>query len=609
MGLFSWIRKLFGRADTGVVSQSAVLQQVLQSLGDVGWYYERNGQRVGPFSLIQLQQLMNAGQLRPDDLVFRNRQQGIPLSALLPGSAPAAPTRGAPVPATGPSTSTRPATPPVAQTLDLDAADFLPIVQSELKEQAKDVERLAAFGLRDRIPPADDPRTKLIDRALVTHGLLSPEQLVEIHTVGADMERVRPHVVTIETRAYRSGEDAVQAEKARRARLKEEKKAAAAKRKKERADAIAQRKATDIIFLGRGVSRRLNERTSDVARLAAQGLPLLATPAELAAALGLTIPRLRWLAFHTEVATRTHYVQFTVPKKSGGQRTLSAPHRTLAAAQRWILDNVLNKLVADPAAHGFLSGRSILTNASPHVGRDVVINLDLEDFFPTITFRRARSVFQRLGYSGAVATILALLCTECPRRTARYDNRTYYVATGPRGLPQGACTSPALSNQVARRLDRRLTGLAKRLGLAYTRYADDLSFSGSLPLPVPPPKTPAAGDSDAKKDEGIGYFMARLRHIAEDEGFRINEKKSRVLHRSTAQMVTGVVVNAKPSIRRAEIRRLRAILHRARKEGLEAQNRQKRPNFRSWLEGKIAYVAMVRPDLGARLKAALSQVS
>src|SRR5439155_27281094 len=132
----------------------------------------------------------------------------------------------------------------------------------------------------------------------------------------------------------------------------------------------------------------------------------------LAAALGLSVPRLRWLAFHAEVATRVHYVHFTVPKRSGGTRTLSAPHRILAAAQRWVHDHIVTRLPAEEPAHGFLPGRSIVTNARPHAGKAVVVNLDLEDFFPTVTFARVRSVFQRLGYSPAVATVLALLCTE-----------------------------------------------------------------------------------------------------------------------------------------------------------------------------------------------------
>jgi hypothetical protein len=199
-----------------------------------------------------------------------------------------------------------------------------------------------------------------------------------------------------------------------------------------------------------------------------------------------------------------------------------------------------------------------------------------------------RAVFERYGYSGSVATVLALLCTECPRATITYANTKYEAATGPRGLPQGASTSPGLSNQVARKLDKRLLGVAAKLGLTYTRYADDITFSGGPEL--------------ANK---IGWLLAKVRNVAREEGFAVNEKKTRVMRRSTAQSVTGVVVNDKPSIDRAELRRLRAILHRARTEGLDAQNREGRPNFRAWLTGKIAFVSMVRPDAGAKLKAAL----
>jgi retron-type reverse transcriptase len=473
--------------------------------------------------------------------------------------------------------------------MDLNAGDFLPIGGKELKESAEQVVRGGAwFGRRDLIPPAEDLRTQLIDRAMVANGLLTPEQLVEIHRVGAEMERLKPSLIGPDALAAKAGEAAVRADREQRAQLKAQKKAEAARRKKERADAIAQRRATDILFLGRGVSGWLGQRTSEVEKLAALGLPLLSTPAELAAALGLTIPRLRWLAFHNEVTTRVHYVSFTVPKKSGGCRILSAPHRTLAVAQRWVLTNIVACLPVENPAHGFLPGRSILSNADAHVGRAVVVNLDLESFFPSITFPRVRSVFRRAGYSPAVATILALLCTECPRKPVRYEGKLYHVATGPRGLPQGACTSPGLSNQVARRLDRRLGGLAAKLDATYTRYADDLTFSGGPGL-------------NAK----VGYLMARVRHLAEEEGFTVNAQKSRVQRRNQAQVVTGLVVNDRPGVARKEVRRLRAILHRARTEGLEQQNRDGRPNFRTWLEGKIAYVSMVRPDVGAKLRLAL----
>src|SRR5260370_22231507 len=162
---------------------------------------------------------------------------------------------------------------------------------------------------------------------------------------------------------------------------------------------------------------------------------------------------------------------------------------------------IWNKLTAETAAQGFRKGCSTVSNAKPHCRQAVVVNMDLENFFPSIVFARVRSVFRRLGYSPCVATILALLCTECPRRQVTYDGKAYWVAVGPRGLPQGACTSPALSNQVARRLDKRLGGLAKKLNLGYTRYADDLTFSGSA-------------DSEPR----VGYLLARIRHLVKAEG-------------------------------------------------------------------------------------------
>jgi RNA-directed DNA polymerase len=504
---------------------------------------------------------------------------------------------GAPAPADAIQARQPRAQPPRrAPTLDLGAADFLPIPRDEMVEQAKTVGRATWanpwFGRRDLIPPADDARTSLIDKGMVGEGLLTPRELVEIHQVGAEMERHRTTLAHVQHQAAMAGEAAVEADRARRAALKEEKKRAAAQRKRLRAEAIARRRATDIVFAGRGVSARLAHRQSDAARLTQRRLPVLHTPADLAAALGITIPKLRWLAFHTDVATRIHYVRFAVPKRTGGTRMLSAPHKSLAAAQRWIFQNILTGLPVEPPAHGFVKGRSIVSNARPHAGRAVLVNLDLADFFPSVHFHRVRGIFEHLGYSGAVATLLALLCTECPRREVRYDGKTYFVATGPRGLPQGACTSPALANQAARMLDRRLAGLARKLDLVYTRYADDLTFSAALPI-----------------NDRIGYLMARVRHVAQDEGFTVNEKKSRVLRRSTAQVVTGVVVNDKPTLRRREIRRLRAILHRASREGLDRQNRTGHPRFLAQLRGKIALLNMVRPELAAKYREQLARVA
>src|SRR5262245_846107 len=485
--------------------------------------------------------------------------------------------------------------PPTPSTLQLGSADFLPIPRDEMVDEAKAVGRALWsnpwFGRRDLIPPADDARTLLIDKGMVGEGILTPKELVEIHEVGAEMEKHRQTLEHIQHQAAKAGEAAVAEDKARRAALKAQKKKEAADKKARHAAAVAQRRASDIVFVGRGVSARMHDRASDAARLASLNLPVLHTPADLATALGLTIPRLRWLAFHTDVATRIHYVHFTVPKKSGGTRTLSAPHKTLGQAQRWIFNNIVRRLGVDISVHGFVPGRNIVSNARPHTGRAVLVNFDLADFFPSVHFVRVRSVFARLGYSGAVATLLALLCTDCPRREVRYDGKTYFVATGPRGLPQGACTSPALANHVAGRLDRRLTGLAGKLNLVYTRYADDLTFSAAEPM-----------------KERVGYLMARVRHIAQDEGFTVNEKKSRVLRRNAAQLVTGLVVNDKPTLRRRDIRRLRAILHRAAREGLDKQNRTGHPHFVAQLRGKIALLHMVRPELAAKFRTQLTSV-
>jgi RNA-directed DNA polymerase len=489
-----------------------------------------------------------------------------------------------------PQPAARPA--PVPLTLDqLEAGAFAPLSDDEIRRRARAAGSSlwnAWFGRRDLIPPASDPRTQLIDAGMLGHGFLSREELAEIHQVGAQMDEVRPDLARAAMDAQAAMKAALAKSDEERAAIKAQKKVESAERKRQRAEAVTKRRASDIVFLGRGVSYGLADRRADVEKLQRQGLPLLSSPADVATALELTIPRLRWLAFHTDAATRTHYVRFSVPKKSGGTRELAAPHLSLKKCQQWILNRIVAKLPAHDAAHGFVPGRSTVTNAQQHVGRQVVVNLDLCDFFPTITFPRVRGLFVQLGYSPAAATILALLATESPRRTMSYAGQTLHVATGPRALPQGACTSPALSNLIARRLDSRLTGICKKLGWTYTRYADDLTFSTS-------------GEAAGR----IGYLLARVRHIAQNEGFAVNGKKTRVLRRHTAQVVTGLVVNEKPGVRRTEVRRLRAILHRAKAEGLDAQNRTGRPHFRAWLRGKIAYVGMARPAVGAKLREAL----
>jgi len=468
----------------------------------------------------------------------------------------------------------------------LELGQFAPLTSEQIGSQLSLLDRLWGdwrANRQDRIPSADDKRTALIGRGMVGQGLISEEELAEIHRVGKEMDRLRPEL----DEAHRQAQQAVTASQAERQAIKEQKKREAAERKRLRREAIERRKRTDILFLGRGVSRGLSDRRGDFQRLQQFGLPELANAADVAGAMRIDVPTLRWLAFHSEAATRTHYVSFSVAKRSGGQRWLSSPHQKLRQCQEWILQNILAKTEIHAAAHGFVKGRSTLTNAQPHVGQQVVLNADLCDFFPSITFPRVKGAFRSLGYSPAVATILALLCTESPRRPVTFRGTTYQVATVPRALPQGACTSPAISNLVSRRIDKRLAGIAAKLGWQYTRYADDLTFS-------------TTGEQAAN----IGYLLARLRHIAQEEGFAINEKKTRVARPNAQQSVTGVVVNQRTGAPRKLVRRLRAILHRAKTEGLAAQNREDHPHFEGWLRGNIEYVNMLNPQQGAPLREA-----
>lgn len=472
----------------------------------------------------------------------------------------------------------------------VDIGKFAPITRDEALSRAKWSRFLWTgwWGRRDLIPPASDARTLLIDQAMAGQGLIAPEELAHLHAIGDEMLRIRPGIVNRfeESRvANARAEQAVVLSKEEREALKAQKKAEAAKRKEHRAAQIRQRFAGEITFLGRGVSKGLADQRSHPEKLASRGLPLRSTPMDVALALQISIPRLRWLAFHHPASKVAHYTAFSVPKKSGGQRLLASPKRGIRAAQTWILKNVLDKVAPHVAAHGFVASRSTLTNAMPHVGKEVVLNTDLEDFFPSITFPRVKGIFEELGYSPAVATIFALICTESPRRRAVVNGVTLHVACGPRALPQGACTSPALSNLAARRLDSRLGGIAKKLGWTYTRYADDASFS-------------ASGETGKQ----VGYLLSRIRHISQEEGFRVKESKTRILRRNQQQSVTGIVVNDKPSTPRETRRRLRAILHAAKKTGLAAQNRANHTNFTAHVDGMISYMQMVQPEAGKRLR-------
>jgi retron-type reverse transcriptase len=355
-----------------------------------------------------------------------------------------------------------------------------------------------------------------------------------------------------------------------------------AKERHERALAWAERRKTEILYLGDGVSAGL----ARAAGVPAAGLPAIPDVKALASAMGVSVAELRFLAYERALSRVSHYQRFLIPKKSGGTRQISAPMPRLKRAQYWILDNILTKVPVHQAAHGFVPGRSILTNAAPHTGREVVVNLDLKDFFPTLSWRRVRGKFQGLGYSGAVATVLALICTEPDTSEVELDGQRLFARKGPRRLPQGAPTSPALTNLICLRLDKRLAGLAAKLGFTYTRYADDLTFS-------------ASGEAAEK----AGTLLNAVAVIVTAEGFAVHPRKTRIMRSHRRQEVTGLVVNDRIGVPRDTLRRFRALLHQVEKTGPDGKSWGKGADVLRAAAGFAQFVRMVDAALGTPLVA------
>jgi len=324
-------------------------------------------------------------------------------------------------------------------------------------------------------------------------------------------------------------------------------------------------------------NRNLRDLLTDEAQLERLGLPLWKTEEDIAKALGVSLKELWYFAIHRERERQPHYVTFAIPKRSGGKRLIMAPKRRLKAIQRKLLALLVEKFPVSDQAHAFRRGRNIRTGAEPHVGKRFVLKLDLKDFFPSVTFARVRGLLIGYGYSFPVASTLAVVMTESERQAVEVDGTVFHVPIGRRHCVQGAPTSPGLCNALVLRLDRRLAGLAKRHGLAYTRYADDLTFSGDVEQAAAHKVRIAAG------------------RIIEAEGFTVNDEKTRLMGRSTRQTVTGVVVNETLGLSRQERRRLRAAAHRLGRAGAGEV-----PSA-SWLRGKLAYLAMLNPAQAAAL--------
>ncbi len=361
---------------------------------------------------------------------------------------------------------------------------------------------------------------------------------------------------------------------------REETKERREKERQERAAAWAEKKTKDISYLGEGVSAGLIKTENDKEKLHINNLPLFEDMPALAEAMGLTIGKLRFLTYTRKTSKTNHYKRFFLPKKSGGQRMISAPMPYLKAAQYWILENILYKLEINEHAHGFVPERSIKSNAEKHIGKDVVINLDLKDFFPSVSYKRVKGMFKSLGYSEQIATIFGLLCTEPEVDEVEMDRQKYYVSKGSRFLPQGAPTSPAITNIICYKMDRRFEGVANKLGFTYTRYADDLTFS-------------ASGNSVEK----VSRILWQVKEIVEDEGFKLHPKKIRVMRNGRRKEVTGIVVNEKMNVDRKTLRKFRALLYQIEKNGIEGK-KWGDGHLLNTIQGYAQHVYDINPEKG-----------
>ncbi|WP_164856333.1 reverse transcriptase family protein [Lujinxingia sediminis] len=318
-------------------------------------------------------------------------------------------------------------------------------------------------------------------------------------------------------------------------------------------------------------------------RLRQRGLPVWRCDDDVAQALGLSLSELYHFACHRLADPHLHYVRFTIPKRGGEERPILAPKPRLKAIQRDLLELALHQLPVHRAAHAFLPGRSIATHARPHLQREFLLTLDLHNFFGALHVGRVRGFLMAMGYGWEVASTLALLCTEAPRQAVLVHGERLYTPTASRSLPQGAPTSPMLANAIVCRLDRRLSGLARSLGLNYTRYADDLTFSGDDPT-------------------RIASVMRLTHQIIAEEGFELATAKTRIQRRGQRQQVTGVVVNQTPGAPRARRRRLRAAIHRYAQACSRGEDD---PLRRRQLEGELAFIHMLNPAQARALAAGL----
>lgn len=291
-------------------------------------------------------------------------------------------------------------------------------------------------------------------------------------------------------------------------------------------------------------------------------LPVIFDTLHLSKLIGTSVEFIHKLVFSPDL----YYKEAYIPKKNGDVRTLNIPALELKYIQRWILDNILSKIKISEFATGFCNNCSIVDNARYHINKDCIINIDIKDFFPSISFERVFRIFAYYGYTKEIAFFLAKLCS--------YEDE----------LPQGSPASPMLSNIVNLKLDARLSALAKTYGASYSRYADDITFSGNC---------------------GIKKLISISEKILNDEGYEVNKNKTRIAYKHQRQEVTGIIVNGdRLRISKKYKRNLNQEIYYCKKFGVK--HHMKKTNntkafYKEHLYGKAYFVNMVEPEVGKEM--------
>ncbi|WP_442507678.1 reverse transcriptase family protein [Novipirellula sp. SH528] len=299
---------------------------------------------------------------------------------------------------------------------------------------------------------------------------------------------------------------------------------------------------------------------------------------------------LHWLETpHIRRDTKVDHYQRRLLRTSGGRsRWIEQPRPVLKRVQRLIATEILSQIPLHDAAHAYRPGRSVRSCASPHVGKRVVLKMDLENFFGRIPLRRVAALFRHVGYPRPVALSLARICTAPAILSPDSDNEPHLRSTR---LPIGGPSSPGIANAIAFQLDRRLAGLSRSLDVRYTRYADDLIFSGN--------QTFAAR---------VDRFATTVAVIAMEEGFQVQYRKTRAMFSGDRQRVLGLNVNERLNTDRKQYEQLKAILTNCIRHGWRSQNRDSLSAFREHLQGRIGYIGQTNAARYKKLTQLFAQI-